>query len=184
VKTNPDGITIVHEEWDSRGNYVVYMEDGDNRIIEVYDYMGYITTTTYAADGTSESVKTDENGNEVQEGYYDDDDNYIIVYFDQGLNTDVTMTTDPWGYYSIEYVDANGDDVYQYFDPTGVEVVVLPVATPPQNVDVGDQATGTMYHITWEAPADTFTYDVLEYSVYWDDYSYGEWFMPVAWLGP
>jgi len=147
--------------------------------------MGYITTTTYKADGTTESVKTDMNGNEVQEGYYDDDDNYITRYFDNALGADVTQTTDPWGYYSIEYVDPNdGSDVYLYYDPTGWEIEILQVCSPPQNVQVGEQASAAMYHITWEAPADDGGYDIHGYDVMWDDYSYGEWFMPITWVMP
>ena len=41
-----------------------------------------------------------------------------------------------------------------------------------------------MYHITWEAPADDGGYTIDGYDVMWDDYSYGEWFMPIAWVMP
>jgi hypothetical protein len=108
VKADADGLTIVYEEYDSAGNYVVYLEDAatGDRIIEVYDYMGSITTTVYPADGSEPTtIKTDANGNEIQEGYYDENDNYVQIYFDQAFNADVTMTTDPYGYYSIEYTD-------------------------------------------------------------------------------
>lgn len=43
------------------------------------------------------------------------------------------MTTDPWGYYSLEWTDVQtGDHMYYYYDPTGWEIVVLPTATMPQ----------------------------------------------------
>jgi len=181
VKTNDEGLTMVYEEWDNQGNYVVYLEDmttGD-RIIEVYDYMGYITRTIYRADGTTETQKTDEWGNEVQEGYYDEYDNYVVTKFDQSLNADVTITTDPWGYQTVEWYE-NGEYFVQEFDPTGEEIVRLPTASPPMNLAVGDRATGSMYHITWEASQDDGGYPISDYTVYWDDYSYGEWFMPIA----
>jgi len=126
VKANADGLTMVYEEWDSAGNYVVYLEDANSgdRIVEVYDYMGSMTTTIYFADGTSETTKIDEAGNEIAEGYYDEEDNYVTLYFDNELNVDVTRKTDPWGYYSIEYM--MGEElVTYYYDPTGWEIVKL-----------------------------------------------------------
>jgi len=154
------------------------MATGD-RIIEVYDYMGYITRTIYRADGTTETQKTDEWGNEVQEGYYDDNDNYVVTKFDQSLNADVTITTDPWGYQTVEWIE-NGESFVQEFDPTGEEIVRLPTASMPMNLAVRDRASGFMYHITWEASEDDGGYAIEDYTVYWDDYSYGEWFMPIA----
>jgi hypothetical protein len=88
VISNVDGLTVVYEEYDTQGNYVVYLEDAmsGDRIIEVYDYMGYITTTIYPADGSDPIThKMDEWGNEVNEGYYDENDNYVTVYFDSAL---------------------------------------------------------------------------------------------------
>jgi hypothetical protein len=134
------------------------MATGD-RIIEVYDYMGYITRTIYRADGTTETQKTDEWGNEVQEGYYDDNDNYVVTKFDQSLNADVTITTDPWGYQTVEWIE-NGESFVQEFDPTGEEIVRLPTASMPMNLAVGDRASGFMYHITWEASEDDGGYAI------------------------
>jgi hypothetical protein len=181
TKTNEEGLVMVHEEWDSMGNYVVYLEDAvsGDRIIEVYDYMGYITRTVYFADGTTETQKTDEWGNEVQEGYYDENDNYVVTKFDQMLGADVTITTDPWGYRTEEWCDDMDCYVMEY-DPTGAEIVRLPTASAPQNLAVGDRAGASWYHITWEASADDGGYPITDYTVYWDDYSYGDWFMPIG----
>lgn len=136
VRSNEDGLTIVHEEWDTNGNYVMYMEGADGTyIIEVHDYMGYITRTVYDANWEiTETTKTDMNGNAVQEGYYDEEDNYVVVYFDQGLNADVTQRTDPWGYYTLEYMGADGSPVFEEYDPTGAPIVRLPTASAPQNL--------------------------------------------------
>lgn len=132
--------------------------------------MGYITTTIYKADGTEESTKTDTNGNVVTDEYFDEDNNYVIHYFDEALNADVTLTTDSWGFYSIEYFDGQAD-VYEYYGPSGNPIPVLPVSTPPTSLAVGNDATSLMYHITWDQPADNMGYDVTEYTLYWDDYS-------------
>lgn len=85
VVSNVDGLTVVYEEYDQNNNYIVYLEDSvtGDRIVEVYDYMGSITTTIYPADGSDPvTTKIDENGNEITQGYYDEDGNYITVYFD------------------------------------------------------------------------------------------------------
>ena len=36
-----------------------------------------------------------------------------------------------------------------------------------------------MYHITWEASADDGGYPIEDYTVFWDDYSAGDWWMPM-----
>jgi hypothetical protein len=78
-------LVVVYEEYDNNNNYVVYLEDtvtGD-RIIEVFDYMGSITTTIYPADGSDPiTTKIDASGNEITQGYYDEEGNYVTVYFD------------------------------------------------------------------------------------------------------
>jgi hypothetical protein len=49
------------------------------------------------------------------------------------LNTEVTQTTDPWGYFNIEYVDpADGMTYVTWYDNTGVEIEVLDPASAPQ----------------------------------------------------
>ena len=105
VKADADGLTVVHEEWDAQGNYIVFLEDADtgNRIIEVMDWMGMMTTTVYYPDGTSETTKVDEEGNDIVDAYYDENDNYVVIRHDANIGAEVTETTDPWGYVTIEW---------------------------------------------------------------------------------
>lgn len=77
----------------------------------------------------------------------------------------------------------DGNAVYEFYDPNGEYIEILQVSSPPQNVAVGDQSSGTMYHITWEEPMDDGGFEIWEYAIFWDDYSYGEWFMPIMWIG-
>lgn len=165
------------------GNYVQFVEDSNgDKILIVEDYMGLTTTTTYRADGTETTTKTDETGAEVREGYYDDEGSYVMVKVDPALGVDVKIVTDHYGYRREEYNDTTGTLVVREFDPTGFEIIRLPTATGPQNFQVGANMSGFHYHLTWEAPADDGGYPIMEYIVYWDDYSDGYWWSPIAWL--
>ena len=79
VTQNEMGLTVVYEDWDTMGNYVVYLEDAGtgDRIMEVYDSMGGVEVTIIHADGSTETTKTDEMGNMITDAYYDDMGNYI-----------------------------------------------------------------------------------------------------------
>lgn len=77
--------------------------------------MGSVTITIYPVDGSDPiTTKTDENGNEITAGYYDEFGNYVTVYFDAVAGTDVTRTTDPWGYYSLELMVNGAPEIYYY----------------------------------------------------------------------
>lgn len=84
VTENAAGLTVVFEDYDSAGNWVVYLEGpNDERIMEVHDVRGGITTTTFYADGTSLEVKIDASGNEIIDAGYDDNTGYYYeVYYD------------------------------------------------------------------------------------------------------
>jgi hypothetical protein len=73
--------------------------------------------------------------------------------------------------------------MYFYYDPTGWEIEVLALSSPPQNLAVGDRQTLDNYHITWEAPADNGGNEIWEYAVLSDWGSFGEDFWSAYW-GP
>lgn len=134
VTQNEMGLTVVYEDWDTMGNYVVYLEDAGtgDRIMEVYDSMGGVEVTIIHADGSTETTKTDEMGNMITDAYYDEWGNYIETKFDNALGCEVTITTDPWGWRTEEYIDPfTGVTVFREFDPTGWEIIRLPTATAP-----------------------------------------------------
>lgn len=97
------------------------------------------------------------------------------------LNVDVTRTTDPWGYYSEEYME-NGELVVYYYDNTGYPIEVLDPASAPQNLAVGGRQSLENYHLIWDAPATDGGYDIWEYAVMSDWGTYGEDFWDAAWV--
>jgi hypothetical protein len=100
------------------------------------------------------------------------------------LNTEVTQTTDPWGYFNIEYVDpADGMTYVTWYDNTGYEIEVLDPASAPQNLAVGSLQSLDIYHLIWDAPATDGGYAITEYAVRSDWGTNGEDFWDAAWVG-